>query len=142
MPLAIIVKGNPRYIQDNPLAEAFYNEIADYLQAKGFTVEFDPGEPETSPREDAALWIGHSRGADRLQFAPPHVATLDLTPFEHPVAKQAQQQEAERVQQLGYDHLADVPTELRQTPPPEHYLFTEEMKQAIDSCIIALNYSS
>lgn len=80
-PLAIIVKGNPKYInipKIKPMAERFYNQIKELLEKKGFRVEFDPGEPYTSPKEEAVVWIGHSRGIDRLRFAPARIQTIAL----------------------------------------------------------------
>jgi hypothetical protein len=80
-PQAVIVKGNPKYLNDphvKPLAEAFYSEIQSLLEERGFEVTFDAGEPMTSPNETAAVWIGHSRGIDRLRFAPLSVMTVEL----------------------------------------------------------------
>lgn len=80
-PLAIIIKGNPKYIEDpqaKPMADAFYGAIEAILLAGGLRVEFDSGEPRTIPRAGAAAWLGHSRGADRLQYAPPGVLTLEI----------------------------------------------------------------
>jgi len=118
-PSAVIVKGNPKFITNNPLANKFYNTIADYLRQKNHSVTFDKGEPYTQPA-NADLWIGHSRGIDRLRFAPKGTKTLDLSQYEHPVAKAFN---AKYVP--GQDIL----------PPPHHYFFTKEMRQAIDKLI-------
>ena len=66
---AVIIKGNPALVAENERADSFYKELGSFLEELGFSVKFDPGEPYTSP-EPADLWIGHSRGADRLRFAP------------------------------------------------------------------------
>jgi hypothetical protein len=77
---AVIVKGNPKYIKDpkiKPMAERYYAEISDILRSQGYEVSFDPGLPYTQP-VDADLWVGHSRGADRLRFAPEGTRTVSL----------------------------------------------------------------
>ena len=66
---AVIIKGNPLYIEGNEKATLFYHELALFLQSLGFETTFDAGEPYTQPQV-ADVWIGHSRGADRLRFAP------------------------------------------------------------------------
>ena len=79
-PLAIIIKGNPKYL-DNPavqdLARTFYGNIEATLESNGFRVEYDAGEPYTTPK-DAAVWVAHSRGIDRIQYAPAGVLTVAL----------------------------------------------------------------
>lgn len=80
-PLAVIVKGNPKYLSDSrvsALGDRFYEGVAETLRSRGFEVEFDAGEPWTCPSEKAAAWVGHSRGVDRLRLAPPGVRTLAL----------------------------------------------------------------
>lgn len=84
--LAIIIKGNPKYLRDRavkPMAEQFYAEIAQILQDKGYQVEFDPGLPYTLPKVYAAVWVAHSRGIDRLRFAPKRIKTIALQTKEH-----------------------------------------------------------
>lgn len=80
-PLAIIVKGNPKYLrlpEVKPMAEQFYSDLHDRVASKGYEVRFDEGKPYTSPDESAEVWIGHSRGADRLDYAPNHIKTIYL----------------------------------------------------------------
>lgn len=80
-PVAIIIKGNPKYLEkdeNRSKANHFYSEIKKILEDKGYHVEFDAGEPETSPDESAKIWIGHSRGVDRLQWAPAGIKTIKL----------------------------------------------------------------
>lgn len=79
--LAIIITGNPKYLRQpkiRPLAQEFYDEIQKLLAEKGYVVEFDPGKPYTSPKMYAAVWIGHSRGIDRLRFAKGSTKTIAL----------------------------------------------------------------
>lgn len=122
-PRAIIVQGNPRYIRGNPKAKRYYEKIEKYLERKGFDVEFDAGAPYTQP-EEAALWVGHSRGVDRLRFAPPMTRTLAFGSLvdgaiNHPVDQQ-KLEEFDAEEGHEYD------------PPDEHYKFTPEQKAAID----------
>jgi GNAT superfamily N-acetyltransferase len=77
-PLAVIVKGNPKYIDNNPLADTFYADVKQRLEAKGYRVEFDAGEDFTEPDQTAMLVVGHSRGASRLKYANPKATTFEL----------------------------------------------------------------
>lgn len=84
--LAVIVKGNPKYLNNldvKPLADKFYSKIEQILRDKGYEVEMDPGKPYTMPDETASVWIGHSRGIDRLEFAPKGVKTIELQTQDH-----------------------------------------------------------
>jgi hypothetical protein len=66
---AVIITGNTKYLVGNQCAADFYSDIEDYLNYVGYDVSRDPGEPETDP-PPADLWVGHSRGAGRLRWAP------------------------------------------------------------------------
>ena len=77
-PLAIIIKGNPKYLNKNKdIANNFYNNIKTMLEEKGYRVKFNNGEPYTQP-ENADLWVAHSRGIDRLKFANKNTKTIAL----------------------------------------------------------------
>ena len=80
-PLAIIIKGNDKYI-NNPkiksIADTFYNDIKLKLEAKGYEVKFDDGMPYTIPDETASVWIAHSRGIDRLQYGSKNITKISL----------------------------------------------------------------
>lgn len=85
-PLAIIIKGNPKYLRQlkiRPLAAKFYEEIEQMLRDKGYEVEFDAGAPYTAPKMYADVWIGHSRGIDRLRFAKRSTRTIALQTKDH-----------------------------------------------------------
>jgi hypothetical protein len=85
-PLAVIVKGNPKYLRDRrvkPMAEAFYADVKERLEKRGYRVEFDAGQPYTLPNEKAKVWVGHSRGIDRLDHAPAHIKTIALQTEDH-----------------------------------------------------------
>ena len=75
-PLAIIIQGNPKFLNDPqiaPWANAFHARIARLFEEHGWLVEMDAGAPMTQPRGGASAWIGHSRGVDRLRFAGPSI---------------------------------------------------------------------
>lgn len=79
--IAIIIKGNPKYITNpkiKPLADKFYDEIKSMLEQLGYIVKFDDGLPYTLPDTNAVIWIGHSRGNDRLKYAPKNIITIAL----------------------------------------------------------------
>lgn len=65
--LAVIIKGNPKFIHTD-IAQRYYKEIEAFLKKLGFKVEFDAGDDYTRPRQDADLYIGHSRGTSRYEF--------------------------------------------------------------------------
>ena len=80
-PLAIIVKGNPKFTTDpkvSHLASSFYSDIRTKLETRGYKVEMDDGKDFTIPNINASLWVGHSRGIGRLRFAPDTVKTYAL----------------------------------------------------------------
>lgn len=115
VPTAVIIKGNPAYIENNKHADKFYNDLAALVRAKGYAVSFDPGAPHTVPGP-ADVWIGHSRGNDRLRFAPKQTKTIAMglhgTPdaITHPLDRSAVQ--------------GDEPTVF-------HYLLTKEMRDQL-----------
>lgn len=122
-PSATIVKGNPDHVKDNEKAKEYYDEIANYLREKGFSVETDPGKRKTVPSEEDDLWIGHSRGVERLQYAPDDIKTL---------AFGAPEEDA-------YTHPKDRKLMLEEgreyEPVDEHYQFIDEQMQAIDKAV-------
>lgn len=115
-PLAVVVTGNPAYVRGNPAADAFYADVSGHLRGLGYDVATDPGEPHTVP-PPAAVWVGHSRGADRLPFAPPGTVAVPIG----------------SARDGAINHPAD-PVHLpagSYTPGPEHYTFTPEMADAL-----------
>jgi hypothetical protein len=74
---AVIIKGNPKFIHNNAAATKFYDELRSLLELEGFSVSFDAGKPYSVPKE-ADLWVGHSRGVDRLEFAPEGTMTVAM----------------------------------------------------------------
>jgi hypothetical protein len=113
IPTAVIIKGNPAYLAGNKSAHKFYTQLAKHVRDQGYSVSFDPGDERTMPAK-ADLWIGHSRGADRLQYAPKGVKTIALGA------------------NGGINHPLDKAMEYGQVPNVFHYVLTKEMLSAID----------
>ena len=129
-PRAVIIKGNPAYIKDNPRAEAFYEELKQLISEAGYEPTFDEGKPHTLPDESAALWVGHSRGIDRLRFAPPGVKTLAVDKFEEGYAER-EAQNLRLMREAGYKSWADWPIDKRPQPTDAHYSVTDSLRKAI-----------
>lgn len=132
---AVIVKGNPKLIDGNTKADVFYNELKIFLESLGFEVSFDVGEPFTQP-QNADVWIGHSRGADRLRFALPAIITIGIGVPEseeqnnfhvvnHPDDKMTKRKFDSGEIIEGDKNITD----------DNHYLLTEEMKNEIKNII-------
>lgn len=116
---AVIIKGNPKFI-DNKKAKNFYEEIKDYLEKKDFEVVMDDGEPFTTPPK-ADLWVGHSRGADRLKFAPKGTKILAFGSKRNGAINHPEDDVTTPFHKIG------------KSPPTEHFIFTKKMKNAIDN---------
>ncbi len=116
MKTAVIIKGNPKFVASNPDADRFYADLKAFLEGLGFSVSFDAGEPYTSPPA-ADLWIGHSRGSDRLQYAPAGTITVALGTLG------------------GINHSDDNSLSPGQVPDISHYILTQEMKEEIKSVL-------
>lgn len=79
--LIIIIKGNMDRLKSDSIrkiADKFYNDVKLMLENKNYNVEFDAGLPYTIPNKNAYMWLAHSRGVDRLRFAPKHIITREL----------------------------------------------------------------
>lgn len=77
-PLAIIIKGNPKFLEGNKLAAPFYDKLKRRLEKQGYEVKFDAGLDKTLPDTSASLWVGHSRGTGRFKYAPKGIQTLEI----------------------------------------------------------------
>lgn len=115
---AVIIKGNPKFIENNIEADNFYKEIKDFLETLNYEVSFDKGEPYTSPKK-ADLWIGHSRGVDRLRFAHKDIYTLMFG--------------SSHKDSVNHQDDNSVKTEYTSNVIPNkfHYKFTNEMRNSI-----------
>ena len=115
---AIIIKGNPKYTKGNNEANKFYEAVKAHLEENGYQVKFNSGGAYTEP-EKADLWVGHSRGSDRLQFAPKGTRTVALGVSD------------------GITHPKDNTAGITGKPSNDfqpnkfHYTLTNEMKKAM-----------
>ena len=116
MKSAVISKGNPKFVAGNPEADRFYHELKLFLEQLGYAVSFDAGEPYTSPMV-ADVWIGHSRGSDRLRFASAGTKTIAVGILG------------------GINHPNDTSLSRGQIPDAAHYLLTDEMKERIKQAL-------
>ena len=114
---AVIIKGNPKYLKNRV---DFYDEIKEFLESLGYSVKFDDGLPKTSPPK-ADLWIGHRRGADRLEGAVPDYATAVLG-----IGVPDPEEQSFPV----INHENDKPA-VDKEPTDDHFIFTDEMKDKI-----------
>lgn len=119
--LAVIIKGNPKFI-NTALAKTYYSDIEKYLKALGYKVEFDDGADYTRPRQDADLYVAHSRGVGRFEFMEERnkakfVKLGSLDGAINPEDKKWQ----EEVWHPG----------IKTPPPHEHFIFTDIQKDAI-----------
>ena len=121
-----IIKGNPEYITNNAKASEFYDNLRKLIEEKGYKVNMDEGEPHTIPPETDHAWVGHSRGIDRLRFAPKNVITI-ATGFPE--------------DKSGVNHPLDD-AEVGRIPNKYHYTLTPEMKEAIVSRLGSIKKSA
>lgn len=128
LPKAVIIKGSPRYINGNPVADKFYEDLSQLVRDAGYTTSYDAGEPYTLPDETADLWVAHSRGQDRLRFAPKGMKTLAIDQFEDRAAER-RAINAKLMEAAGAKSWAEW--EDRPDPPAEHYQITDALRNAI-----------
>jgi len=124
---ACIITGNPKYIENNPLAQSYYQEIETYLTTQGFAVTYDAGEAYTCPPK-SDLYVAHSRGVGRSMCVKDDWRFLmfgDIDGVMHPKDRAYHRKYSSK-----FDTNADIPP-----PPNEHYLFIKEQRQAIDDAI-------
>ncbi|MGA1354052.1 MAG: NUDIX domain-containing protein [Candidatus Limnocylindrus sp.] len=129
---AVIIEGNPFYTRgrDAENYRRYYNEIKEQVHAAGYDdVIFDEGADYTVP-PSADLWVGHSRGADRLRFAPSSTRTLDITKYEDGIDEYNARIEKE-MRRRGYKSMTEFPIHDRPAPGPEHYTLTPRAREAI-----------
>lgn len=111
---AVLITGNPKFIDNNPDAHSFYDSLEHFMVGKGYSVVRDAGEPHTRPPK-ADVWVGHSRGVDRFPYAPEGTLTIRVgAPG-------------------GINHPEDKAMEPGQVPNKSHFLLTEAMKKSISN---------
>ena len=86
---ATVIRGNPDLIDGNVKADEFYSALEAVLRDRGVDVTSDAGAPHTVPEDGSDMWLGHSRGGDRLEYAPEGVRTLHVDPLQSPDALDA-----------------------------------------------------
>ena len=118
--IAVLIKGNPKFIH-NDIARSYYNEIEDFLKSLGFKVEVNAGADYTRPRQDAALYIGHSRGAGRYEFMDSKNKKKFLR-FGDPDGV---------IDPVDRKWQAENSPPTNAHPPKEHFTFSEAEKKAI-----------
>ena len=111
---AVIIRGNPKFIADNPAAEDFYAKLQKHMEQQGYSVTQDAGEPHTAPPA-ANVWLGHSRGVDRFRFAPEGTRTIGLGAPD------------------GINHPDDTAMKPGDVPTAAHYKLTPEMLAALSA---------
>jgi hypothetical protein len=115
---SVIIKGNPKFIENNLKAEMFYQRIKKFLESLEYEVTFDNGDPYTSPKK-ADLWIGHSRGVDRLRFSPKKTKTIMFG--------------SSHIESINHhlDNSTKITYPSDIVPNKFHYIFTYKMKKSI-----------
>ena len=142
-PSAVIVTGNP----DHPTAKnvtkktvsAFHSKLKRILESEGLDVSFDPGLQHTEPKK-ADVWMGHSRGADRLRFAPKNTLGIPIGSSRPGAVNHPQDQkwmdDYERDVLKGRS-FKDIPVAERPPVPKGHMLVTRKMEREIRSRVRA-----
>jgi len=117
--VALLIKGNPRFVADNPKALYYYAEIAKYLRKLDYHVIMVESDPRPIfPAAD--LWIGHSRGAGFLDLAPETVHVISFGSKRYGAINAP----GDDIQTAF--HLTD------RHPPDAHFVFTNRMRNEID----------
>jgi len=130
---AIIIKGNPKYI-NNDLARKYYKDIETFLKQNGVSVvEFNDGEAFTIPKLDADIYIAHSRGTDRYEHMPKDKKEVFLKfgviggiidPIDLKWQKEVWTKDTDK------------------QPPKEHFILIDKQKEAILNLIKKINNPS
>ncbi|HEX8591303.1 MAG TPA: hypothetical protein VF696_00930 [Candidatus Paceibacterota bacterium] len=134
---AVIIKGNPDLVQNNPRADTFYAELTTFLEDHGYEVLLDAGEPYTTP-EPAELWVAHSRGADRLRFAPQETVVVGIGVPESiensfPIINHPHDEMVRRTFEAGKVVEGEGNGSLDDA---YHYVLTPEMKEQLQTSIL------
>ena len=128
---AVIIKGNPKYLKYHKKeSRKFYRDIGSFLKSKGYRVKYNAGKSYTTP-PDADLWIGHSRGAGRLRFAPDYTKTIAFgTPRDRRDSFKVINHPEDDRTMAEFRKAGNGTRGLK--PGREHYIFTDEMRQELE----------
>lgn len=140
---AVVIKGNP----DSPvtrgkeLSEGFYDRLKKVLESEGLKTSFDPGKSYTTP-PPADIWLGHSRGADRLRFAPEGVSPIGIGSefkgaINHP-DDVAYMKSVRDTLLKGGKNWKDIPVGDRPPAPEGHVILTPKMENELRERIRSL----
>ena len=116
---AVLLKGNPRFVKTD-LAEAYYNEIIEFMENLGVEVIIDPGAPHTCPPK-AHFYVAHSRACDRQVCFEDSLELANFIMFGVPD---------------GICHPKDrawFEAGAKGIPVNEHFIFTADQKLAIEN---------
>lgn len=75
---ATIIEGNYAHKANDIKSTSLYPKLQKHLEGLGYQVSRDKGLPYTQPKAGSNVWVGHSRGVDRLRFAPKGVTTIAI----------------------------------------------------------------
>ena len=129
---AVIIKGNPDHILASGtspgLTRRFHGKLRKILESEGYQVSWDLGLPYTTPKA-ADVWIGHSRGADRLRFAPKGTTTIAIGSdtagaINHP-------KDAQWMRKYRHLDMSKTPVNKRPAVISEHMMITPAMEKAL-----------
>jgi len=112
MSSVVIIRGNPKYHKE---AFTFYRDLEQFLIALDFYVSWDDGVEYTKPPK-ADVWIGYSRGIDRLRFACASTKTIGIG----------------GIWDTSVNHPQDNTIEIKSgkiTPNKYHFILAKEMKK-------------
>jgi hypothetical protein len=120
---AVIVHGNSKY-EHKAIKHNTYDEIEKALKQAGINkVYHDPGKEFTEPRK-ADVWVGFSKGGDRLRFGDKSVLKISIndTASEHSVVNPDDKLTCD----IGKPNC---------NPAKSHFIITDEMKNKLISLI-------
>ena len=122
---AVIIKGNPERITPK-IYKGIYEDLKKFLEKMNIEVSLSESTPYTIP-PSANIWIGHSRGVDKLQFAPKETLTIklgsqDIDSLNHP-------EEITSFNPQDYDKLTD---EQKSKHLVLHPIVVEKIKNKIE----------
>jgi hypothetical protein len=124
-----IVKDDPKYIDKNPVADAYYEKITAFVKAKGVEEVLMVAGKEFSIPPMADLWIGHGKGAERRKFMSKDSQAYFLV-FGHDDGIIADDDREWR------KSLETAPRgEVSGLPPESHFTFTKLQQEAVADMI-------
>ena len=128
MKRAVIIKGNPKYINSS-LARDFYRDLERLLKGRGFRVSSDPGLDYTCPvRSD--VYIMHSRGCSRIRCLEKYEQDESRAILLGSQMKGAINHPVDEAWAIAKPD--DTSWEDYGDPPKEHFILTSEMKNEIN----------